>query len=63
MQDKLIKVAKSNNQFLKKFIKRKKKTDLIPAMNYGLFSGGKGEGIEMNAESSKEIPRVSQNPW
>ena len=41
MQDKLIKVAKSTNQFLKKFIKSQKKTDLIPAMNYGLFSGGK----------------------
>jgi farnesyl diphosphate synthase len=41
MQDKLIKVVKSTNQFLKKFIKSQKKTDLIPAMNYGLFSGGK----------------------
>ena len=41
MQDKLIKVAKNTNLFLKSFIKNQKKTELVPAMNYGLFSGGK----------------------
>ena len=41
MQNKLIKIAKDTNLFLKKFIKNQKKTELIPAMKYGLFSGGK----------------------
>ena len=41
MQNKLIKIAKDTNFFLKKFIKKQKKTDLITPMNYGLFSGGK----------------------
>jgi farnesyl diphosphate synthase len=41
MQNKLIKIAKDTNLFLKSFIKRQKKTELIPAMNYGLFPGGK----------------------
>ena len=41
MQNKLIKIAKDTNLFLKKFIKKQKKTDLIGPMNYGLFSGGK----------------------
>ena len=41
MQNKLIKAAKYTNLFLKSFIKKQKKTELIPAMNYGLFSGGK----------------------
>ena len=41
MQNKLIKVAKNTNLFLKSFIKNQKKTELVPAMNYGLFSGGK----------------------
>ena len=41
MQNKLIKVANDTNIFLKKFIKKQKKTDLIAPMNYGLFSGGK----------------------
>jgi len=41
MQNKLIKIAKDTNLFLKKFIKKQKKTDLIEPMNYGLFSGGK----------------------
>ena len=41
MQNNLIKIAKDTNLFLKKFIKKQKKTDLIGPMNYGLFSGGK----------------------
>ena len=41
MKNKLIKVAKDTNLFLKKFIKKKKKTELVTAMKYGLFPGGK----------------------
>ncbi len=41
MQKKLNKIAKDTNLFLKSFIKKQKKSDLIIAMKYGLFSGGK----------------------
>ncbi len=41
MQKKLNKIAKDTNFFLKNFIKKQKKSDLIIAMKYGLFSGGK----------------------
>ena len=41
MQKKLNKIAKDTNSFLKKFIKRQKKSELIIPMKYGLFSGGK----------------------
>ena len=41
MQKKLNKIAKDTNIFLRKFISRQKKTELIIAMKYGLFSGGK----------------------
>ena len=41
MKNKLIKIAKDNELFLKKFVKTQKKTDLIAPMSYGLFSGGK----------------------
>tara|TARA_B100000963_G_scaffold103559_1_gene89643 strand:+ start:2498 stop:3370 length:873 start_codon:yes stop_codon:yes gene_type:complete len=41
MQKKLDKIAKDTNLFLKKFIKKQKKTELITPMQYGLFSGGK----------------------
>jgi farnesyl diphosphate synthase len=41
MQNKLNKIANDTNQFLINFIKKQKKTELIPAMNYGLFPGGK----------------------
>ena len=41
MQNKLNKIAKDTNLFLKNFIKKQKKTELIPAMKYGLFPGGK----------------------
>jgi farnesyl diphosphate synthase len=41
MKNKLIKIAKDTNLFLKKFIKKQKRTELISAMEYGLFPGGK----------------------
>ena len=41
MQNKLIKIANDTNLFLKYFIKKQKKTELISAMKYGLFPGGK----------------------
>ena len=41
MQNKLNKIAKDTNIFLKKFIKKQKKSKLIIPMQYGLFSGGK----------------------
>ena len=41
MQNKLFRIAKDTNFFLKKFINSQKKTDLIAPMRYGLFSGGK----------------------
>jgi len=37
----LNKIAKDTNLFLKKFIKKQKKSELITPMKYGLFSGGK----------------------
>ena len=41
MQKKLNKIAEDTNIFLKKFIKKQKKSGLIIPMQYGLFSGGK----------------------
>ena len=41
MKNKLVRIAKDTNLFLKKFIKKQKKTELVPAMKYGLFPGGK----------------------
>ena len=41
MQKKLDRIAKDTNFFLKRFIAKQKKTDLVVAMKYGLFSGGK----------------------
>ncbi len=41
MQKKLNKIAKDTNIFLKKFISKQKKTDLIKPMKYGLLPGGK----------------------
>ena len=41
MKNKLVKIAKDTNYFLKNFIKKQKKTELISAMKYGLFPGGK----------------------
>ena len=41
MQTELNKIARDTNFFLKKFIKKQKKSKLIIPMQYGLFSGGK----------------------
>ena len=41
MKNKLIRIAKDTNLFLKNFIKKQKRTKLVTAMEYGLFSGGK----------------------
>jgi len=41
MKNKLIKIAKDTNLFLKKFIKKQRRTELITAMEYSLFPGGK----------------------
>jgi len=41
MQKRLNKIAQDTNLFLKKFVKRQKKSELIIPMKYGLFSGGK----------------------
>ena len=41
MQKKLNKIAQDTNFFLKRFVKRQKKSKLIIPMKYGLFSGGK----------------------
>jgi len=41
MINKLFRIAKDTNLFLKKFIKKQKRTELVTAMEYGLFPGGK----------------------
>ena len=41
MKNKLFKIANDTNIFLKRFIKKQKRTELITAMEYGLFPGGK----------------------
>ena len=41
MQKELNKIAKDTNNFLKRFIKKQKRSELIIPMQYGLFSGGK----------------------
>ena len=41
MKSKLLQIANDTNLFLKKFIKKQKRTKLITAMEYGLFPGGK----------------------
>jgi farnesyl diphosphate synthase len=41
MKNKLIRIAKDTNLFLKKFIKKQKRTELVTTMKYGLFPGGK----------------------
>ena len=37
MKNKLVKIAKDTNLFLKKFIKKQKKTELVTAMNMVCF--------------------------
>ena len=41
MQKELNKIARDTNIFLKRFIQKQKKSELIIPMQYGLFSGGK----------------------
>ena len=41
MKNKLTKISKDTNLFLKNFIKKQKRTKLISAMEYSLFPGGK----------------------
>ena len=41
MQKKLNKIAQDTNSFLKRFVRRQKKSELIVPMKYCLFSGGK----------------------
>ena len=41
MKEKLNKVAKDTNLFLKKFILKQKKTELLKPIRYGLLPGGK----------------------
>ena len=41
MKNKLVRIAIDTNLFLKKFIKKQKRTELVTAMEYGLFPGGK----------------------
>ena len=41
MKNKLVRIAKDTNLFLKRFIKKQKRTELVIAMEYGLFPGGK----------------------
>ena len=41
MKTKLDRIAKDTNLFLKKFLNQQNNSKLIPAMNYGLFPGGK----------------------
>ena len=41
MKKRLNKIARDTNLFLKRFIKKQKKSELIIPMKYGLFSGGK----------------------
>ena len=41
MINKLVRIAKDTNLFLKKFIKKQKRTGLVTTMEYGLFPGGK----------------------
>ena len=39
MQTQLNKIAKDTNLFLKRFIRKQKKSELIKPMQYSLFSG------------------------
>ncbi len=41
MEQKLNKIAKDTNLFLKRFVKNQDNSELMSAMKYGLFSGGK----------------------
>ena len=41
MKKKLNKIANDTNIYLKNFINKQNNSNLIPAMRYGLFPGGK----------------------
>ncbi len=41
MKKKLNKIVKDTNNFLKKYLKSQKNTDLMVPMKYGLLPGGK----------------------
>jgi farnesyl diphosphate synthase len=41
MKNRLVRIAKDTNLFLQKFIKKQQRTELVTAMKYGLFPGGK----------------------
>ena len=41
MKNKLVRIANDTNLFLKKFIMKQKRTELVTAMEYSLFPGGK----------------------
>ena len=41
MKNKLVRIANDTNLFLKKFIMKQKRTELVTTMKYGLFPGGK----------------------
>tara|TARA_B100001057_G_scaffold372135_1_gene376295 strand:+ start:933 stop:1805 length:873 start_codon:yes stop_codon:yes gene_type:complete len=41
MKNELNKIARDTNVFLKNFLKKQKNSELIPAIKYGLFPGGK----------------------
>ena len=51
MQERLNKIAKDTNLFLKSFIKKQKKSELIVPMQYGLFSGGKKDRSKILVDS------------
>ena len=54
MKKKLNKVAKDTNLFLKKFIFKQKKTDLLNPIKYGLLPGGKKIRSKLRVYSSKQ---------
>ena len=59
MQKKLNKIALDTNLFLKKFVKRQKKSELIIPMKYGLFSGGKKIRSKISNFYKKKVSRES----
>ena len=61
MKEKLNKIARDTNLFLKKFIKNQKKSELITPMKYGLFSGGKKIRSKiLNLLEKRQIKRLKR---
>ena len=56
MNNKLNKIARDTNLFLKNFLKKQGSSKLIPAMKYGLFPGGKKDRYKMIAV--EKIPNI-----